>query len=473
MNKKFYVCIMFVSVMIVFTSCLGTNDENVYYNDTAITAFTLGTLDRTAHTTSYTGGDSTYSTTVTGSNYKMYIDQVNRKIYNLDSLPYGTDIKHVLVTITTKNGGVAAIKNVKSDTLSYYSSSDSIDFTTPRTFFVYSNDGTAYCKYVASVGAHKEEADSFHWDSLSVSSELAALKSMKAVYCNGRIFVMGDNGDGHQMIYSTGEKDGNTWKLFTPNFNGLIQSDASLVTDNSKLYLLNNMELMTSTDGDEWNVVASTNMKKLVGVGAAEMYALNADNKLAVSKDNGVTWNVDPTADDATFLPTQDISCVSKNSITNSKTYRITLIGNRSVADYPADTTAVVWSKLVEYSEGAQSEAWTYQDFAPDNLYLPYRQYNFTATKYGDGIVALGGKGIGACTKTAFNHLYYSEDGGITWHNDTNIKLPTKFSSSATSFALTSDSGNYLWIICGSTGQVWRGRQHKVGWSDNNKVVTQ
>jgi hypothetical protein len=161
MNKKFYVCIMFVSVMIVFTSCLGTNDENVYYNDTAITAFTLGTLDRTAHTTSYTGGDSTYSTTVTGSNYKMYIDQVNRKIYNLDSLPYGTDIKHVLVTITTKNGGVAAIKNVKSDTLSYYSSSDSIDFTTPRTFFVYSNDGTAYCKYVASVGAHKEEADSF------------------------------------------------------------------------------------------------------------------------------------------------------------------------------------------------------------------------------------------------------------------------------------------------------------------------
>ena len=44
------------SAVSMLTSCLGDDDSNIdYYNDTAITAFSLGTLNQYLHTTSSTG----------------------------------------------------------------------------------------------------------------------------------------------------------------------------------------------------------------------------------------------------------------------------------------------------------------------------------------------------------------------------------------------------------------------------------
>ena len=53
--------------------------------DTAITAFSLGSLDR--YTKTKAGKDTLLKANVTGSDYKFYIDQAQRKIYNVDSLP--------------------------------------------------------------------------------------------------------------------------------------------------------------------------------------------------------------------------------------------------------------------------------------------------------------------------------------------------------------------------------------------------
>jgi hypothetical protein len=52
----------------------------------------------------------------------------NKQIFNLDSLPYGTDPTKVVFTASTKNSGVVFVKSLTSDSVSYYSS-DSIDFT--------------------------------------------------------------------------------------------------------------------------------------------------------------------------------------------------------------------------------------------------------------------------------------------------------------------------------------------------------
>lgn len=57
-------------------------------SDCAITGVTLGTLLRTINTVSpNTGADTTYTVNVTGSLYPMYIDQLNNRIYNVDSSP--------------------------------------------------------------------------------------------------------------------------------------------------------------------------------------------------------------------------------------------------------------------------------------------------------------------------------------------------------------------------------------------------
>ena len=111
--RRFFLrfCVLLTCVA-TLTSCLK-DDEVDYsgYTDVAITQFTLGTLNRYVHTTSSkTGNDTTVVNTVTGSNYKMTIDHLNQRIYNVTPLPVGTDAKHVICTIGTKNGGVVALQ---------------------------------------------------------------------------------------------------------------------------------------------------------------------------------------------------------------------------------------------------------------------------------------------------------------------------------------------------------------------------
>ena len=117
MTRKLLAFAVMLSAVLTLTSCLGDSDDEVIYpSDAAITSFTLGSL-KCYTTTSSKGVDSTYTTILKGSDYHFMIDQVNRTIYNLDSLPYGTDIAHVLCTILSKSSSSIAIKSMKSDSL--------------------------------------------------------------------------------------------------------------------------------------------------------------------------------------------------------------------------------------------------------------------------------------------------------------------------------------------------------------------
>ena len=148
MKRKFFAFIALISATLSLSSCLSSDDETVEYtHDTAITAFSLGSLDRWSKTTA--GKDTLLKANVTGSNYKFYIDQAQRKIYNPDSLPCGVRDTAVLATITAKNSSPMVWMDIdKTDSITgYYSSSDSVNFSKPRLLRVYSNDLTAYATY--------------------------------------------------------------------------------------------------------------------------------------------------------------------------------------------------------------------------------------------------------------------------------------------------------------------------------------
>lgn len=126
MTLKTYLSAVMLAVAFLCTSCLNSDDEVVTYEDTAVTAFTLGTVKcyRTVKTAS--GRDSTYSYTYSASTLPVYIDQINNRIYNEDSLTVGTDVSRVLTSISTKNNGVALLRNLTDDNWTLYSSSDSL-----------------------------------------------------------------------------------------------------------------------------------------------------------------------------------------------------------------------------------------------------------------------------------------------------------------------------------------------------------
>lgn len=156
--------------ILLMASCLNSDSESTVtlYSDAAITEFTLGTLNQ------YVGDTKS---TITGSTYHFNIDQSNtgvhtfkdttiigRCVYNNDSLPVGTDLQHVVSTLTTLNNGVAIIERLDvADYYDYFDALDSIDFTKPRKVLVYSSDGSAFNQYYICVNAHQEDGNQFVW----------------------------------------------------------------------------------------------------------------------------------------------------------------------------------------------------------------------------------------------------------------------------------------------------------------------
>ena len=154
MKKKLYTIAVLLAFAIAVTSCLGSsNDADIMvYDDTAMSSFSFSAVNRYIHTTSKSGGDSLYLLKLTVTNYPFTIDHYQRKIYNTDSLPADCDLKHILVTATaTSYSGTIVVKSAISDSLSYYSNSDSLDFSTVREFRVYNNSGEKYRAYQVQV----------------------------------------------------------------------------------------------------------------------------------------------------------------------------------------------------------------------------------------------------------------------------------------------------------------------------------
>ena len=192
MRSKFSAYFMLLSVVIMFASCLKDKDENITYRgDSAITAFSVVTAKRYAHTISKSGADSVYRANVSCSNYKFYIDQIACEIYNPDSLPKGVDLKKLICSITSRNSGTILI-NLSSvsnhDTLKVYSSTDSLDFSMPREVRVYNEQSTSYRTYTVRVN-------------------VGELNFMKASQI--RLAAVGNN------VYGFGlsQEDGSTWMM--------------------------------------------------------------------------------------------------------------------------------------------------------------------------------------------------------------------------------------------------------------------
>lgn len=165
------------------SSCLkDSDDDTTTYSDMAITQFTLGTLNRYTHTvSSKTGNDTVIKSTLSGSVYKMSIDQLRHRIVNTTELPVGTDIEHVICTVTAKNGGVVALQSMTSDSLKWHSSTDSVSFVQPRIFRVYATDGSGYRDYTVELNVSATTGITFGWRLEKTDDALAEWTDKKLV----------------------------------------------------------------------------------------------------------------------------------------------------------------------------------------------------------------------------------------------------------------------------------------------------
>lgn len=468
---------LLLSAVVLLSSCLGDDTGNLtYYDDTAITAFSLGTLKRTMHTTSSEGEDSTYTVSLSASDYYFYIDQSACEIYNPDSLPIGTDNSKVVCSISSKNSGVIIIKNIDSDTLTYYSSSDSIDFSSPREIRAYSLSGLYYRAYTVSVNVHQEDSTEFNWGQLDTQAGIfGSATGMKAICHDGRIYVFCSDGSTTEAYY-TDEDDGTSW--YSVALDSRIAQSPQAYTNvqlkGDTIYTMcSDGTIMRSPDAETWETVATASIDKLVGYGGeGYLYGLS-DDGIMMSQDNGLTWSLDAHDDDTQYLPTQDVFCFTKDLVTNEQTTRVILVGSRSYDDYPSDTIGVTWSKIEEYAANSETHSWIYHDNSDYSSQILPRMSNMAVVYYGDGLLAMGGAGIGdGNNEEAFEIMYSSTDLGLSWQEEEYFLFPDDFDTTATCIGAAVDSDNNLWLVCGGTGQVWRGKLNKYAWAEYETSFT-
>lgn len=451
MKRKFFAFIALITATLSLSSCLSSDETTVEYtHDTAITAFSLGSLDR--YTKTKAGKDTLLKANVTGSDYKFYIDQAQRLIYNVDSLPCGVRDTAILATISSKNSSPILLMDInKPDSVAaYYSSSDSINFSKPRFIRVYSSDYSAYAEYKVTVNVHKELPYEFKWHELAQNnSQLAAFSDLKAVACGDYIYVFGKTTEGTKVLKSA-INDGSAWSPIMMNES--LNSDAyqSAVALEGKLYISDGGKVYASDDAATWTSVSkNADIKQLIGASSKNLYAYTATG-ISVSKDKGVSWEAEKLDKDADYLPTQNISMNAAGVLSAKNVENVMLMGTRDKA--LNDTVATTWLRTVDYDVNAEAGQWNYLEIENNKSgKMPWLDQVITCAA-DTGFVALGNNG----------KWYKSQNAGLTWKQDKMVVLPAKFATEGR-FAFCRDKQHYYWII--RNGYVWRGRFNIDGWS--------
>lgn len=450
MKRKFFAFIALITATLSLSSCLSSDETTVEYtHDTAITAFSLGSLDR--YTKTKAGKDTLLKANVTGSDYKFYIDQAQRLIYNVDSLPCGVRDTAILATISSKNSSPILLMDInKTDSVAaYYSSSDSINFSVPRFIRVYSSDYSAYAQYKVTVNVHKELPYEFKWHELAQNnSQLAAFSDLKAVACGDDIYVFGKTDEGTKVLKSA-INDGSVWSSITMNVG--LSSDAyqSAVALDGKLYISDAGKVYASADAATWTVVSdNADIKQLIGASSKNLYAYTATG-ISVSEDKGANWKAEKLDTDKAYLPKQNISMNVAGVLSAKDVENVMLLGTRDKAS--KDTVATTWLRTVDYGANAEDGQWNYLEIEKNKSgKMPWLDQVITCAA-DTGFVALGSNG----------KWYKSQDAGLTWTQDKKVALPGEFGTDAR-FAFCRDKQHYYWII--RNGYVWRGRFNIDGW---------
>jgi len=456
MNKaKIFIIASLVIVCFSFSSCLDKSEESTEAtNDCAITNMVIGLLQRVVHTKGSAGQDTSYVTTLYGSTYPMYIDQIKREIYNPDSLPLGTKVKSVIFSSITSDGSVAYRTVEGHDTL--YSSTDSLDFTNPRLFTCYAYSGLAKKTYRVHVNAHKLDPEVFVWKNLFVSNDLLGATKQKAFIKDDNIFVFVELAE-KSFLLKTAVGDGVHWEKFE------ISGKSPLNVNGIQLYKgnfygISNGSVLISNDGVNWENAATSEsrLNDFVCASDAQLFAIG--NGGLYSSYDGLTWEKDSLDDSSDYLPSKNFASIYTPMSFNANFINIFLAGTNSSGE------AVLWKKTIDET-GANHDVWSYYA-ATDEISYPLPALNSCSMiNYDDRILFLG------CKNDTVSLFYKSEDSGRSW-------MPSKegyihpMNMSATNVSCVVDKDNYIWIFCGGSGQIWRGRINRLSFVSNQTAFT-
>jgi len=434
--------ILMLAALLSCASCL--KDDNSYKTpQAAITSFTIGYYNVSFHDMNKWGRDTLVYVREGGVMYPMTIDQVNNRIFNTDSMAYGSNLTKV--TSTVYGTGTVGFRYLDDPAITYlWKSSDSIDFTRGLQFVVVSNDGSYTRTYDVQVNVRKVFPDSLLWSAPDTTA-FPILSGLTSVVRDDTLFCFGTDTLGVPTVSFRSVYPGN-WNGAN-TMTGITGSDWNhrVTLCNGTFYTVSGGSLYGSSDALNWSSVKSGIRSLIVsGEDYGTLWAVSQDGNLLKSSDMTEWTTVQSIPEN---FPDSAATMFSYSLSTNASLTRSVLVG---LAD---DTlNASVWTILTG------DTLWTQVDTpAKKDIRLPAAP-SLTVLRYDDALFSLG---------QGFDSFRQSNDNGITWYLCNSyaetysswnryMQLPDALKGYASGMTAATDSKGYIWIMT-DDGRVWHG----------------
>lgn len=434
--------ILMLAALLSCVSCL--KDDNSYKTpQAAITSFTIGYYNVRFQERNIQGNDTLVYIREGGVMYPMTIDQVNNRIFNVDSMAYGSQLSKV--TSSVYGTGTVGYKYLDDPETTYlWSASDSIDFTRKLQFVIASTDGSYSRAYDIEVNVRKVFPDSLLWTGRDTVG-FPFLSGPASAVRNDSIFCFGTDTAGTPSV-SYRSISGSGWNGANP-LTGLTADGWShrITVCNGLFYTVCGGSLYGSSDALNWNSVKSGIKSVIVSSeDYGELWAVSQDSNIIKSQDM-TEWTTVQSLPEG--FPDSAAVMFSYPLATNTSLKRSVIAGLTDDTVY-----ASVWTILTG------DTLWTSVD-APANTDLRLKACGSLAViRYDESLFSLA---------QGLDGFRQSIDNGITWYwcdsyaedySSWNryMQLPSALKGYESGFTAATDSKGYIWIMT-DNGGVWRG----------------
>jgi hypothetical protein len=274
--KNIYVFLLsLVTAGLLVTSCI--KDEDIQTQpECVITDFSINDIETEVTIQLADGCDSIITRVIGGESIRFNINQIENKIYSVDSLPKWADITGIVPKVSTT--GYVYVKEASDSTFRYFASgNDSIDFTKPVKFLVMASDGVSSKEYTAQIFKRESETDSLVWRPVEGVDLQLEGKHHSLVFAD-RIYVFSENDGTPTVTSSSFLSEGASWRKPEPITckQGIINWE-SVVSYGEKLYSINSDGKICHSTNEErgvtWTVASERTFTKLLSAVKNYIYA--------------------------------------------------------------------------------------------------------------------------------------------------------------------------------------------------------
>lgn len=443
MNKKIAIFAIGLAAIASLPSCNSSDDpvEQISYTSTLVSAFSLKDNSKVLNNL-----DSVFFT----------IDLAAARIFNADSLPFGTDVSRLQVDITTDACSTVELyyprENQADSCVNYLkSSTDSIDFSRGMVrLHVASYDAKAFRDYLISVNVHTVKPDSLYWNKLAMSKlprVSGTPRAQKTVKKGDMAYCFVDCG--MAPVYSLSSSDQPSerqWSTksislpFTPDVNSFA------ATDDKFFMLSTDGELFASADdGESWTSTGQT---------WCHVYGSHGSRLLGLSRQGAAYYQVTYPATEAVAAPSDfPVAATSTLATLTSKWTSETqeiMVGGK-LAD--GSLTNATWGYDGK-TWGKVSTSFPVKTAAPALFDYKVADVDTVSWRVVERqvLLCLGGSTPDGLTKK----VYISRDLGVNWkEGDQLIQLPEYIPAMTNSQPIVLDA---TYPVSRSVGGQWQSR---------------